>query len=322
MKYVSSVVPALSVMGLILPLASAFGQTVTGSTNTPSVARHNPANVPAEYTVTPFGYFHPSCVQRLAKGESLMADGRIQHADGTVDETSPACNYPRYTTSGVPASQGPVTAPEVDGWVENASIATGSINKSYGALIATWTVPPHPRLDDGQVLYFFPGFQGANGAQTSILQPVLRWYVGQWVIASWNCCLNNITTESTEVEVRAGDVIYGSITSTCPKGTVSCAIWNVLSLDLSTGQSTTLSNTPSGGQVFNWAFGGVMETYFVNSCDNYPPDRSILFDNITVFDERLHPIAHPKWTDSSDTSQQPQCGYDVKAKRQEVKLDY
>lgn len=80
--------------------------------------------------------------------------------------------------------------------------------------------------------YSSPGFEDI-GNTSSILQPVLQWNQHQWTIASWNCCLNDITTESPVVNVSPGDLIYGSITSTCPAGTVSCAAWNILSLDMS-----------------------------------------------------------------------------------------
>jgi len=181
--------------------------------------------------------------------------------------------------------------PEINGWVESASITTGSPTKSYGALIATWTVPSQPYRDDGQVLYLFPGFEDINGTQ-SILQPVLGWYQGRWTIASWNCCLNGIVTNSPTVGVSTGDKIYGSITNSCPPGTRACAAWSVLSVDLSTGGSTTLGGTPSNGQVFNWAFGGVLEAYYVNSCDDYPSsDRQLTFEQVIVFDQNLHPLA-------------------------------
>ena len=41
------------------------------------------ATVPDGYVATPFGYFHHSCVRSLAKGEKLLPDGRVQHADAT-----------------------------------------------------------------------------------------------------------------------------------------------------------------------------------------------------------------------------------------------
>jgi len=316
-------------------LAQASGSQPANTVNMrPQAGPNRPANVPDGYLITPFGYFHPSCVQSLAKGERVLADGRLQHADGTAAERAAVCSYPHYTRDGISSGAGSAaatapdkknagagTSPEIDGWLENANTTTGSPNISYGALIATWRVPPAPRANDGQVLYFFPGFEDIDDQQTSILQPVLEWYYG-WSIASWNCCLNGIVTNSPGVGVRSGDEIYGSITSTCPAGTLSCATWNVLTLDLSTGQSTTLGSTPSQGQVFNWAFGGVLEPYYVIACDDYPPDRRLSFTDLTIFDQDLNPIFRPQWSTAFNTTATPQCHYDVKATVRTVTLDY
>jgi len=55
---------------------SAVGQNLLGG---------RPANVPAEYVVTPFGYMHPSCVVHVRKGERV-GQNLLHHADGTVVE--------------------------------------------------------------------------------------------------------------------------------------------------------------------------------------------------------------------------------------------
>ena len=282
---------------------------------------------PEGYVITPAGYFHKSCVRTLTKGERLLADGRVQHADGTRDQDVPFCAYPRYTPAGnlisrststknVQRAKGAIeaTQPEISGWLEDAQINTGSPTVSYGALIATWTVPPQPTSNDGQTLYFFPGFQDINGAVNgvyTILQPVLGWAGGQWSIASWNCCISGVISQSSQVNVSPGDQIYGSITSTCPAGTLSCPTWNVLTLDMSTGDSTTLADAPSDGQIFNWAFGAVLEPYYIVSCDDYPPNGYLSFAKITVFNQNLKPLSSTKWTPTVLTDGPPQCNYSV-----------
>ena len=75
-------------------LASSSDAPQSTPTKTPVAGPDRPANVPDGYVITPFGYFHPSCVQSLAKGERLMADGRLQHANGSVQEKAGVCNYP------------------------------------------------------------------------------------------------------------------------------------------------------------------------------------------------------------------------------------
>jgi hypothetical protein len=311
---------------IVLPISTSLLSaqiTAAKSLNTPLVAGPNrPGNIPQGYVITPFGYFHPSCVQSIAEGETLLADGRVQHVDGTVEGNIAVCNYLRYKPDGSPMAGATAKqqTPEVIGWIDDASITPSSANESYGGMVATWVVPPQPRGQDGQVLFFFPGLEDINNVE-SILQPVLAWAGGQWTIANWNCCLNNITTESTQVDVRPGDEIVGSITENCRPGTLSCATWNVFSKDLATGKSTTLSHTPSEGQVFNWAFGGVLEPYYVVACDDYPPDHHETFQ-VLLLDKYLRPVSDAKWTESSNTTQTPQCNYGVKATPYAVELYY
>jgi hypothetical protein len=343
---IPSVKASLACIVLGAALAHALGEVAqsqlqaSGSQQASSPIMHpvagpnRPGSVPDGYLITPFGYFHPSCVQSLARGERVLTDGRVQHADGTIAERAAVCSYPHYTPAGIPISAESVNTtqaeknnaeanrlPEFSGWLENANVTTGSSTTSYGALIATWVVPPQPSAKDGQVLFFFPGFEDINDPQTSILQPVLEWSQG-WSIASWNCCLSGIVTSSPGVGVTSGDEIYGSITSTCLRGTLSCATWNVLSLDLSTGESTTLSDTPSEGQVFNWAFGGVLEPYSIVACDDYPRGGRLTIDNITLFDQDLHSVSHPKWSATFNSTATPQCHYGVRADDREVTLDF
>lgn len=318
---------------LVLPVASSplSNESPAGTVRlTPLAGPDRPANVPMGYVITPAGYFHPSCVQSLSKGERLLADGRLQHADGSVENAPAVCSYPRYLANGMPVSSGETKAgpgagmrkPEISGWVEDANVTTGSTGKAYGGMFAVWQVPPGPPKNDGQVLYYFPGFEDINDANTSILQPVLGWYEGQWTIASWNCCLNGIVTNSPAVNVAPGDLIYGSVTSNCASGTLSCKTWNVLTLDLLSGESTTLGNTPSDGQRFNWAFGGVLEAYYIGACDDYPSNRQTTFYAVTVFDENRHVVKDPKWETGIDSTDTPQCHYAVKPAPNEVSLDY
>lgn len=153
------------------------------------VGANRPATVPDDFLATPFGFFHPSCVASLAKGEKLLPDRRIVHADGSIESEARACNFPHFSATGKLArtAQKPSTSrstrPDINGWLENANVTPQSSNIAYGALIAWWLVPPSPRDDDGQVLFFFPGLEDIDNPQTSILQPVLEWAGGQWSVA-------------------------------------------------------------------------------------------------------------------------------------------
>ena len=179
-----------AIFALLLIFANlAQAQTQTRFWSACPVAGPNrPATVPEGYLITPFGYFHPSCVQSHAKGERQLADGRVEHADGSIEGHVAVCNYPRYSPTALlvnagvgngndekATNVGASLLPEVNGWLENANVTTGSASESYGALVAMWTVPPQPSANDGQMLYFFPGIEDIDDQQTSILQPVLAW---------------------------------------------------------------------------------------------------------------------------------------------------
>jgi len=281
---------------------------------------NRPAGVPDGYVITPFGYFHPSCVLQLTEGETLLADGpAIQHADGTL-ETIPACNYPRYTASGEIVTAG--EPPTINGWVESANTTTAT---SYGALTATWIVPPGPASNNGQTLYFFPGLEDINDV-VSIIQPVLGWnadFAGAWSIASWNCCPSGITVESSPVPVDAGHEIRGIIRDACSAGTLSCSKWEVTSEDVSTGKSTKLSNTPSEGQTFNWAFAGVLEAYGVVQCSDYPSNGSLTFSGIALYDYNFDRITDPSWSKpNASPGLTPQCTYGGSVAAKQVTIDY
>jgi len=61
---------------------------------------NRPAKVPEGYLVTPMGYFHPSCVKQVAKGDVLHPDEKaIYHADGSFDSMQ-TCAYPHFTAKG------------------------------------------------------------------------------------------------------------------------------------------------------------------------------------------------------------------------------
>jgi hypothetical protein len=172
------------------------------------------------------------------------------------------------------------------------------------------------------VLFFFPGLEDIDDSETSILQPVLAWSSKQWTITSWNCCLSGVVTSSPSVKVAPGDRIFGSVTSTCAAKTLSCKTWNVLSVDLTTGKSTILANTPSDAQIFNWAFGGVAEPYYVVSCKDFPSGEGLTFTAITLFDENLDPVVKPAWTPAFDSAATPACDYGIKDTATSVTLEF
>lgn len=140
-------------------------------------ASNRPPGVPADYVITPFGWFHPSCVAAVPNGDRVQADGRVQHADGTFDAQAPVCQYPSYSGRGARVTP---TPPSGIPWayIEYAHTSRNpSESTSFGSLAATWTVPlaPSNTSSSDLVLYLFPGLQQAPDSQNLIIQPVLGW---------------------------------------------------------------------------------------------------------------------------------------------------
>jgi len=316
----------LAVAGMLLLFSARLsGQALS---NNFSSLMNRPANVPEDYVITPFGYFHPSCVQMVAEGHMLLADGRIQHPDGAID-AAPVCFYPHFTSTGlmlpvdVKELRG-IHAPTISGWLESVSATTTS---SYGKIVGTWKVPPAPTSNDGQLLYFFPGFEDINNV-ISIVQPVMQWGVGYagggayWLVASWNCCINGMTWYSPLLDVNVGDTIRGSIVPTCKPGTINCPTWNVVSADVTTGTKTTLAKTSADGQVWNWAFGAVSEDYGVMKCSDFPANYGLTF-TVQLYDQNGTLITTPGWQGGQwITSPIPKCRYGTKITNTRETVNY
>ena len=309
------VLAVISLCLVFLASTTAYAQAPAGP--------NRPAAVPAGYVITPFGYFHPSCVRQLASGETLLSGGHvIQHANGSVEDV-PACAYPRYTTRGqvIPAGAKPGPASIGHAWIVDGDVIT---NTSYGNITATWTVPPAPTSYDRQTIYFFPGLEDIDNV-VSIIQPVLGWnadFAKAWGIASWNCCTSGTTWESTPVKVNVGDSILGVTASTCGAGTLSCPTWDITTTDQTTGGTTLLGNSPNEGQTFNWAFAGALEVYNVNQCSDYPPGGSLTFD-VALYDYNLVQVSNPAWSITNwAKGLTPQCNYGGQVSPTRVTLTY
>jgi hypothetical protein len=278
----------------------------------PPAGPRRPSAVPADYVITPFGYFHPTCVAHVAKGDVVRQDEKtIRHANGTADSIH-VCGYPHYKADGqkVTGDERGAQQPSIGhAWVEYASVTTTS---SYGYLYAYWNVPPAPSTNDGQTVYLFPGMEDYKDVVT-IIQPVLGWnsdYASAWGIASWNCCASGTVFEGPPQPVNSGDTILGYMFDTCASGTLSCPTWDIVTWDLTSGKFSELVNTSSQGQTFNWAFAGALEVYNIAQCGDYPSNGSIAFYNLGLFNDKFTQLATPAWKVTNLSSGlTPQCGY-------------
>ena len=277
-----------------------------------------PAGVPGDYLITPYGYFHSSCVKHLGNGDEVRRDeNMIRHANGTF-EAIPACAFPHFKGDGakVMGDERGIKDPSIGhAWVEYASATTTT---SYAYLYAYWNVPSAPSTNDGQTVYLFPGMEDYSDVVT-IIQPVLGWnsdYASAWGIASWNCCASGTVFEAPPQPVSSGDVILGYMFYTCASGTLSCPTWDIVTWDRTNGNFSELLNTSSQGQTFNWAFAGALEVYNIVQCGDYPSSGSTTFYDLGLYNYKWQKIA-PAWSVTNLSSGlTPQCGYGGKLPKQ------
>jgi len=318
----------LAVLFMFSASLSAQGTAPAFASNAAVAGPDRPSEVPEGYVITPFGYFHPSCVFEIEEGETLLADGRVEHADGAAEVNAPVCSYPHYTPTGLLAptdarEASGASVPAINGWLEYVSATTST---SYGEIKATWTVPPAPTTNDGQTLFFFPGLEDYSDI-ISIVQPVLQFGnsaaggENYWAVASWNCCITGVAWYSHLLKVSSGDTILGTIISSCKAG-LECTTWKVVSADETTGKKTRLTKTPAEGQVWNWGFGAVLEVYGVKQCSDFPANASTVL-TVQLYDQNRKLISNPGWTGfppGQGTS--PNCNYGLDVTATQETLEY
>jgi len=304
-------------MTLLTAALIAAGAATVVAQAASAAGTHRPPGVPADFVVTPFGYFHSTCVVHLAKGDELRPDDKIiRHQNGTSSPMT-ECAYPHYRADGqaVNGDEHAIKDPNIShAWVEYAGVTTTS---SYAYLYGEWSVPPTPTSNDGQILYYFNGLEDINDVVT-ILQPVLGWnsdYQYAWGIASWNCCESGTTYEAPPAPVNSGDTILGYQFANCSAGVKTCNSWDIVTWDLQNGNFSQLLDTSNFGQTFNWAFGGVLEVYNIAQCSDYPSNSSypgstsLSFNEIGLFNNKYVQIPNPAWKVSTTSGLSPSCNY-------------
>lgn len=238
-----------------------------------------PPGVPDDYVATPHGWRHRSCVIRVDDDEAVGPGGRIERGDGSWRSFS-RCGHPAFDRRGRMLSA-PLEEPQANGWVASvSSTSTGPIT----SLTANWPVPKAPSLVQGQTLFFFPGVEPLATTDV-ILQPVLAWNGfgdNAWTIASWACCKDGNVFNSTPVNVSTGDNLTGTLTgSGCSRGSGACNSWTISTRDQRTGRSTSFA-AAGGGERMDWVFGGAMEVYGVDTCNQNSASASFRFTSIRV----------------------------------------
>lgn len=176
------------------------------------------------------------------------------------------------------------------------------------SFIADWVVPPLPRQNSGQTVYFWPGFKSQRPEMgLPVLQPVLQYgqQGGRWALQSWFVDGNDRrypVVTAPAISVSPGDRITSYMSQSADKGT-----WTVSGTDVTTGQDSTLhiSYAKAGDTDYDYAM-LVNENINVNSNCGLMPDDSqqpgmLTFTNVTVNGKV------PQWTKRANCAGNPRC---------------
>src|SRR4051812_6609054 len=169
----------------------------------PDLARTRELLSTGLYAITPGGIRPKSMIHVVQPGEVVRADRGVFKRFHLESETF---------IEPPPVGFDPPQLPGIgSGWLAAARYTEDSKNV-IRTMRTTWTVPPEPTREDGQLIYIFNGLQ--DSPVTHILQPVLQWGVSRagggnnWSVASWFVGSgDSFRTEA--VEVQPGDVLTG-----------------------------------------------------------------------------------------------------------------
>lgn len=204
-----------------------------------------------------------------------------------------------------------LTAPKIQIYASDVHMKSDEALTSF---TADWVVPPLPKVNRGQVVYFWPGFKSQQPEMgLPVLQPVLQYGEhsvpflgkGQWQLQSWFVDGNDRSypvVTAPAIKVSPGDKIT-SFMSQSEDGKT----WTVSGTDLTTGQDSTLhvAYSKAGNTDYNYAM-LVNENINVNSnCQRMPDDSELpgvlTFTNVTVNGKV------PQWTKRANCAGNPQC---------------
>lgn len=361
------------VAGLVLTAASAVAAaaavpaaaSVTSSASSSGVTLTvgaRPASVPANYVITPDGYFDPACVHQVNANQTLVQDGSkmaVVTIPGSASKTAQhmavqpatrqsrvkpaytvtarevaaapkvgACAHPRYNLNGarVPMSKQD-EAPAIGSEPTINGWVESANSTSPGAMSysqAQWNVPAAPSDQSSQTVYFFTGFENLSGT-TMIMQPVLGWNAGGG-IPGWSGASWNCCS--------VGNVYHSSFISVT--GSSVTGYIGGTGCDSSTGVCSNWSiatydsgsgdyavlNTNSAGNPMNWTFGGVLEAYGVSSCSEFP-GTSVTYTDFYFNDATGAYAPDPSWTyGTAAAGTSPSCSYGIGGGNSSVVLNY
>lgn len=277
------------------------------------------------YTPTPIGYMLKDCINNVPSGSLLVHEhndegvrtGRIiVKVDGEVHKIIPKCDTSRFpllmqqlldeTKDNASSRKLLQYPPDYDGWLAYTVFQNPT---SFTSALGYFSVPDMPQ-NTPDILYLFPGLQNVDWIPKvdpqvpgfDIIQPVLQ-YPGDngnyWSVKSWYVTLDAGYMVSDEIQVNAGDAIWGNMTF------LGSNTWFVGSTVKSTGNSTTITVQSQDNRLGSqpWVY-NTLECYGCQDCTTYPTQP------ISFYDIKLYAgskLITPQWKVTPKPPEQKFC---------------
>ena len=229
-----------------------------------------------ELVITPGGARPRSQVHEVQSGAVITAARVGHHATGE-DATRPD----RLARATLRLARNTFASEDLpalgSGYITYAAWTNGT-GRAISSFSTTWTVPPPPRTQSGQLLYLFNGLE--DSPVTHILQPVLQWGVSpngggnSWAVASWWVDNSNNATKTPLVQVNPGDILVGVMTLLSQSGgsfSYSCEFSNISGTRM----------TVQGANQMVLAL-EALECYRITQCPDYPDVNGTAMTGIDI----------------------------------------
>jgi hypothetical protein len=157
-------------------------------------------------------------------------------------------------------------------WDVDASYSPPS---HVGKFNATYEIPNQtPPCNGGCLLYWFIGFQNNDGSGpgVTIVQPVVNYQNGRWVMEPWNCCPSGQSNTGKQIAVGPGYKNIGAWVDAQGPG-------KNVAIGLSYGSQQSVLTVPDINRNFNWAC-VTLEEYGA-TCAAYP-SQPFIFGHMTM----------------------------------------
>jgi hypothetical protein len=257
----------------------------------------------------------PSCVHVVESGALVYANGTAVNPDNTKVQINQPCD------------KSLATPPTTNGWVEDGNwYSSAAVYTDW----AYWVVPsgtPQGCFWIGSTLiYMFNALENTYSGN-DIIQPVLQfgWNSAisggcNWMIAAWFGANGNYV-HSSYINVNPGDTIYGYM-NYVGYWQGSNFWWYVQISDVTTSQTTYFLVQNPLYTYQHWAFGGALEAYNINNCNQYPSGSSgsTSFTGQSLYNGNGQQLT-PSWTKTINPVS-PSCSFSVGYSASYVTLGY